>query len=339
MDTDLQAIKDAIDLVYYRNKQGLVSGEIGNAVFTALLNAIQDSRDENVSNFDVVTKAGHGFVKGDVLYYNGFDWAKAKANVVGSLGYFMVSAVDGNDFTIQNIGLISGLGGLVAGSMYYVSQATAGAITATKPATGYANPIFYAIGETKGFVMPFLADIDFANINLKTDPIIAKRLLLSQGSDIASANNLSLNGASNGNTYSITGTTQINLIDSSQWQNGAEISLKFDDVLTIKHNQESSGDNKKINLAGAADYETTAGDVLTFRLIDGEWFETKSSGAGSGGGGHTIQEEGSPLTQRTNLNFLGNVTVADNEGDDSTDVTINVDASNAGGKLYIFYNY
>lgn len=165
MDADLQLIKTATDLVFYRNKQGLVTGEYGNAIITSILTAIQESRDANVSTYEVVTKAGHSFSKGDVLYYNGFDWAKAKSNVVGSLGYFMVSAVDGDDFTIQNTGLITGLGGLVAGSMYYVSQATAGAITATKPATGYANPIFYAIGETKGFVMPFLADIDFANIN------------------------------------------------------------------------------------------------------------------------------------------------------------------------------
>jgi len=44
---------------------------------------------------------------------------------------------------------------------------------------------------------------------------------------------------------------------------------------------------------------------------------------GAGGGGHTIEDEGSPLTQRTKLNFVGaGVSVADDAGDDASDVTI-----------------
>jgi hypothetical protein len=42
-----------------------------------------------------------------------------------------------------------------------------------------------------------------------------------------------------------------------------------------------------------------------------------------GGGGHTIQDEGTPLTQRTNLNFVGaSVSVTDDAGNDATVVTI-----------------
>ncbi len=167
MDADLQQIKEAIDLIYYRNRQGLVTGVIGNSTFTTVLNAIQDSRDQNQAGFKVVTKAGHGFIIGDVVYHTGTDWAKAKANNVVSLGYFMVSAENGDDFTVQNIGLVTGLSGLTAGKMYYVSQATSGAMTDTKPSSGYANPIFYAISASSGFLMPFLADIDFDNINNK----------------------------------------------------------------------------------------------------------------------------------------------------------------------------
>ncbi len=41
------------------------------------------------------------------------------------------------------------------------------------------------------------------------------------------------------------------------------------------------------------------------------------------GGGHTIEEEGTPLTQRTKLNFVGaGVTVTDDSGDDASVVTI-----------------
>lgn len=49
-----------------------------------------------------------------------------------------------------------------------------------------------------------------------------------------------------------------------------------------------------------------------------------SSSGGSGtGGGHVIQDEGSSLTQRTKLNFVGaGVTVTDDAGNDATKVTI-----------------
>jgi hypothetical protein len=49
-----------------------------------------------------------------------------------------------------------------------------------------------------------------------------------------------------------------------------------------------------------------------------------SSGkSGGGGGGHTIKDEGTSLTQRTNLNFVGaGVTVTDDAGNDASVVTI-----------------
>lgn len=44
---------------------------------------------------------------------------------------------------------------------------------------------------------------------------------------------------------------------------------------------------------------------------------------GGGGGGHVIEDEGTPLTQRTKLNFVGaGVTVSDDSGDDASVVTI-----------------
>ena len=68
---------------------------------------------------------------------------------------------------------------------------------------------------------------------------------------------------------------------------------------------------------GGANYGTD-GQVLT------------SGGAGAApawedaaGGGHTIQEEGSSLTQRTNLNFVGaGVTATDDSGNNATKVTV-----------------
>lgn len=65
----------------------------------------------------------------------------------------------------------------------------------------------------------------------------------------------------------------------------------------------------------------TGGNNYELRVHDGG--VTYSVAGGGGGGGHTIQEEGSDLTQRTNLNFIGAaVTATDNAGNDATDVTI-----------------
>lgn len=54
-----------------------------------------------------------------------------------------------------------------------------------------------------------------------------------------------------------------------------------------------------------------------------------SGGESSGGGGHTIKEEGTALPQRAGLNFIGaSVTATDNAGTNSTDITI---SSTGGG--------
>lgn len=53
-----------------------------------------------------------------------------------------------------------------------------------------------------------------------------------------------------------------------------------------------------------------------------------------GGSGHVIQDNGTPVTQRANLNFIGTpgtaVTVADNAGNDSTDITVDVTVIDGG---------
>ncbi len=61
-------------------------------------------------------------------------------------------------------------------------------------------------------------------------------------------------------------------------------------------------------------------DTQEVRVDDGTSFTSIGSG---GGGGHTIEDEGSSLPQRTNLNFVGSgVTATDDSGNDATVVTI-----------------
>ena len=100
-----------------------------------------------------------------------------------------------------------------------------------------------------------------------------------QGADVASANNLSL--GTDGNTFVITGATQINLISNVGWQDGSTIKLVFSGSVTVKNNQGTSGSNMNILLAGGADFAATANDVLILEsvTISGtrQWLESSRS--------------------------------------------------------------
>lgn len=164
---------------------------------------------------------------------------------------------------------------------------------------------------------PNIAEGEVINVN-------DKRVLESQGDDIASANNLILDSALNGNVYVITGTTQMNLIEDLDWQDGSKVTLQFAGVLIISHGAAASGDFKPIYLAKGSDYTTTAGDTFTFVLINGEWWEvsnTKESGGG-GSGGHIYKENGVVQATREGRNVItnGSKTVfTDDPTNDETD--------------------
>lgn len=104
-----------------------------------------------------ITQSTHGFAVGDVIYYTGSAYAKAKADANSTsdaLG--VVSTVtDTDNFTVTTSGYISGLSGLTAGSSFFLSAATAGALTATEPSTvGYVSkPILIADSTTSGYVI------------------------------------------------------------------------------------------------------------------------------------------------------------------------------------------
>lgn len=121
-----------------------------------------------------IAQASHGFSVGDVVYYTGSVWAKAKADATNtSEAEGIVSAVaDSNNFTLHMAGWITTLTSLTAGQLYYLSGATGGAYTATEPTTvGYVSkPLFFAVSTTvaiyvnmRGKVIPSPAVVDQAS--------------------------------------------------------------------------------------------------------------------------------------------------------------------------------
>lgn len=86
----------------------------------------------------------------------------------------------------------------------------------------------------------------------------------SQGTDIASASTIVI--PIDGNTFELTGTTAVNLITTTGYQDGHEIMLVANENVTINHGTATSGANVTILLAGAGNFAMTANDTLTLRL-------------------------------------------------------------------------
>lgn len=102
-----------------------------------------------------VNQASHGFSVGNIVYFNGTSYAKAQANsdTTSEVLGIVSSVVDANNFYVVMGGYITGLSGLVAGTTYYLSDSSAGALTATAPTTvGYiSKPVFVADSTTSGY--------------------------------------------------------------------------------------------------------------------------------------------------------------------------------------------
>ncbi len=105
------------------------------------------------------------------------------------------------------------------------------------------------------------------------------RVLLSKGSNIASANIITLEGDDNGNLYPVTGTTKLRFINGSTWSDGSVVSLVFTDGLEVEHNASPAAvPNHPVILACGRNYMFQAGDVLTLTLIGKKWIEGTTTG-------------------------------------------------------------
>ena len=106
-----------------------------------------------------ITQTSHGFSVGNVLKFDGSNYAKAKADsdsnaeVVG-----IVSKVtDSDNFTLLLSGYISGLSSLTAGTVYFLSDSIAGDLTATETTTegSISKPLLVAISTTEGYFINY----------------------------------------------------------------------------------------------------------------------------------------------------------------------------------------
>ena len=121
-----------------------------------------------------------------------------------------------------------------------------------------------------------------------------------KGADVASANIMTLGG--DGNFFDITGTTTINEIVATNWQEGSEITIKFDGILIVTH---SSGGTNDILLADSINMVTVVGDTLTLKFDGVDWIEI-SRNSGDGVGLTSAAEENStPITDDSEIAIFG----------------------------------
>jgi hypothetical protein len=107
---------------------------------------------------DKVNQVGHNFVVGDVLYLVSSTYVKAIASAANTAEVVgVVSRVlDADNFEMTLSGEVSGLSGLVAGEVYFLSASTAGLLTVTEPSVvGQVSlPVGVASSTTTLYVAP-----------------------------------------------------------------------------------------------------------------------------------------------------------------------------------------
>ena len=101
----------------------------------------------------------------------------------------------------------------------------------------------------------------------------AGRVLGYQGADVASAGDTTL---STGNYFDITGSVTMNGIATAGWTAGSTVRLQFDAAPLVKHATAAGAGFARFQLAGAADFQASAGDTLQLTFDGTYWRETGS---------------------------------------------------------------
>lgn len=119
-----------------------------------------------------------------------------------------------------------------------------------------------------------VADVDGGDSSTPGDLKIDGRLILSQQADTASAATVPIAN----NLTRITGTTDIEKISATNWQQGSIVVLKFQDTLTLVHGAGGSG---QLYMRGASDLIVNAEDVVMFVLVNAgvganTWYQINS---------------------------------------------------------------
>lgn len=110
-----------------------------------------------------ITQTAHGFVAGNVVYLSGTTYVLAIANAVvpaEAVG-IVTTVIDADTFSLTSEGYCTGLAGFSAGTVYFLSDASAGALGATEPVTSghISKPLFVADSSSSGYFINYRGKI------------------------------------------------------------------------------------------------------------------------------------------------------------------------------------
>ncbi len=112
---------------------------------------------------DTITQASHGFSVQQLVYLNGVTYTLAEANsvVTAEVVGIITAVTNANVFVLTTSGKCTGLSGLTAGTVYWLSDGTPGLLTATAPTTAgnVAKPLFVADTTTSGYFINYRGEV------------------------------------------------------------------------------------------------------------------------------------------------------------------------------------
>ena len=104
---------------------------------------------------DSISLTSHGFSAGQVIRKTGSSYVTAQANSEANAVVFGVveTITDANNFTVVYAGKVTKIGhGYGIGSILYLDQSSAGALTTTKPTSGVSKPVA-VVSDANSFVV------------------------------------------------------------------------------------------------------------------------------------------------------------------------------------------
>ena len=118
------------------------------------------------------------------------------------------------------------------------------------------------VGTTTSGLLEWMEDEDY--FRFTDSALFSGNIIAKQGTDIASGSTIVI--PKTGNTFELTGTTAVNLVTTTGFQDGFEITLVANENVTINHATATAGADVTILLAGAGNFAMTANDTLTLVL-------------------------------------------------------------------------
>lgn len=133
------------------------SGSI-NSLTVGTLNGLVTGLPTSVT----ITQTNHGFSIGQWLYLNGsvYTLADATSTNTAEVVGVVTKVIDNSTFVLQDTGYVSGLSGLSAGTVYWLSTAS-GALTTSQPTNIglVSKPLLVADGATSGYFTNYRGEL------------------------------------------------------------------------------------------------------------------------------------------------------------------------------------